>query len=152
MSMNCTLNFLEISSSDYGNIFKYFITPSIDSNIWLTECDRHTTERVDFEADVDNVERDVGRDVDRDSNRSTLSPNDVDSDSEFLASIPESEKERLHLKTLLDIPNPNSGLPPISFTSEESLRVEELLRIDRQAKIAFGDTLRERNRVRIDWK
>jgi hypothetical protein len=72
----------------------------------------------------------------------------IESESEFQSLISEEEKETIHEKTLLAIPNPSSGLSPICFTSEESLRIDELLRIDRESMIAFGDTLRERNRVK----
>jgi hypothetical protein len=70
-----------------------------------------------------------------------------DSYPELLSHISDEEKERLHQKKLLAIPTTDSGLSPICFTSEESLRIEELLRLDRESMIAFGDTLRERNRV-----
>jgi hypothetical protein len=33
------------------------------------------------------------------------------------------------------------------LTTEETLKIEELLRHDRESMIAFGDTLQERNRV-----
>ena len=71
----------------------------------------------------------------------------ADFESEFQALVSEEDKEKKHCKRLFTIPNPASGISPICFTSEESLRIDELLRIDRESMIAFGDTLRERNRV-----
>ena len=75
------------------------------------------------------------------------SPSTDDFESEFLALVSEEDKEKKHSKRLFEIPNPASGLAPICFTSEESLRIDELIRIDRESMIAFGDTLREKNRV-----
>jgi len=71
----------------------------------------------------------------------------ADFESEFQALVSEEDKEKKHSKRLFTIPNPASGISPICFTSEESLRIDELLRIDRESMIAFGDTLREKNRV-----
>ena len=73
-------------------------------------------------------------------------PNFDNSESEFGALISDSEKEKRHLKSLNEIPVRNF-CPAISFTSEECAKVDQLLRIDRESMIAFGDTLRERNRV-----
>ena len=96
--------------------------------------------------DLHEVADEASDEVDDDYDGSDLSPKQ-DSDSEFLALVSDEERERLHQKNLFAIASPDSGLPSIRFTSEESLRVEELLRLDRESMIAFGDTLRERNRV-----
>jgi hypothetical protein len=71
----------------------------------------------------------------------------IDFDPEFHALVSDEEKEKNHFKKLLAIPTSDSSLSPMCFTSEESLKIEQLLTIDREAMIAFGDTLRERNRV-----
>ena len=90
--------------------------------------------------------KEVPDEADKDHEGSDLSLN-LDSDSEFFALVSDEEKERLHHKNLLAIASPDSSLPSIRFTSEESLKIEQLLRLDRESMIAFGDTLRERNRV-----
>ncbi len=87
---------------------------------------------------------------DSESNPSpSSSPSPTDFEAEFKALVSDEDKEKKHFERLLRIPNPASGIAPICFTSEESLRIDELLRIDRESMIAFGDTLRERNRVSI---